>query len=191
MCWINAAVPRDVCAAVISCSWWSREEIWGKCWSAAAALLFDTELSPIHPLRPNAASPFIVFHLPVGLFLSLHEVSAALLPFPSPLGERASIPSHWEDKCLGTKSATLQAMYIYLHLCGILLISLVCEWPHVYMTTPCFCPTSLFHHTRIHTYMQTDVSLTALVMAVYKDSLRPSSITHQYWRGLSTLTINT
>jgi len=49
------------------------------------------------------------------------------------------------------------------------------------MTTPCFW-LSLFHHTH-RWFPDSD----GLMMLQYKDSLTPSSITHQYWLRLSTL----
>lgn len=77
---------------------------------------------------------------------------------------------------------------IYLHLCGILLIFLVCEWPHVYMTTPCFCSTSLFHHTHTHTRCFLDCTGDGAVQGFTQSFINNPSV---LMRTKHTLTINT
>lgn len=154
----------------------------GKCWFNAA-FLSHTKLCPVYPLLESLLLFFIdaSFHLPAcacGAVSSIPAVNYALL-LPQGTGQR--ITSHWEDRGLGTKVQGCRQCILYLHFVGFHWF-LQHECAHVFMTTPCCSSVSLFHHT--HRCLPAS---TGLMTVRCKDSLTPSSITHQYWWELSTL----
>lgn len=158
----------------------SREGDLEICWFGACLSLRNTVLSYSSPCFQHCFSFFFMcLRLPVGPFLlSIQPVlPSSLFPFSS--GKRASHTVPLGRQVSWHKSAALQAMYISPFVWDFIDFIRVWESTRVYNTM-----FWLYLIISSHAHINKCFSDGNGVMVVQdKDSLSPSSITHQYWWG--------